>query len=86
MSPIRDWTSLEACKDYADAVYFGLSGISMRSNAGTFTLRNMKERREKYDALNSGALDAIMAVDIPTKGVDIPNLRIGNGYRIEFGF
>lgn len=47
MSPIRDWTSLEACKDFADAVYFGLSGISMRSNAGTFTLRNMKSFIDK---------------------------------------
>jgi len=34
MSPIRDWASLEACKDYADAVYFGIPSLSMRSSSG----------------------------------------------------
>jgi putative protease len=34
MSPIRDWSSLEACKDYANAVYFGLNELSLRSRAG----------------------------------------------------
>jgi len=33
MCPIRDWSSLEACKDYADAVYFGVSDLSLRANA-----------------------------------------------------
>jgi len=41
MSPIRDWASLEACKNYADAVYFGLSELTMRANADVFTLRNL---------------------------------------------
>lgn len=34
MSPIRDWASLEACKNYADAVYFGVTELSMRSASG----------------------------------------------------
>ncbi len=34
MSPIRDWASLEACKDYADAVYFGINDLSLRARAG----------------------------------------------------
>ena len=33
MCPIRDWASLEACKNYADAVYFGVSDLSLRANA-----------------------------------------------------
>lgn len=33
MCPIRDWASLEACKKYADAVYFGVSDLSLRANA-----------------------------------------------------
>lgn len=41
MSPIRDWASLEACKNYADAVYFGLSELTMRANADVFTLSNI---------------------------------------------
>jgi putative protease len=34
MCPIRDWASLEACKEYADAVYFGVADLSLRANAG----------------------------------------------------
>lgn len=34
MCPIRDWASLEACKQYADAVYFGVSELSMRAASG----------------------------------------------------
>ncbi|MFA5318610.1 MAG: U32 family peptidase [Patescibacteria group bacterium] len=41
MSPIRDWASLEACKNYADAVYFGLSDLTMRANADVFNLSNL---------------------------------------------
>jgi len=37
MSPIRDWASLEACKNYADAVYFGLDDLSLRARAGIKT-------------------------------------------------
>ena len=41
MSPIRDWASLEAAKNYADAVYFGLSDLTMRANANVFNLKNI---------------------------------------------
>ncbi|MFA5432129.1 MAG: U32 family peptidase [Candidatus Paceibacterota bacterium] len=34
MCPIRDWASLEACKDHANAVYFGVSELSMRAASG----------------------------------------------------
>ncbi|MFA5346267.1 MAG: peptidase U32 family protein, partial [Candidatus Omnitrophota bacterium] len=34
MSPIRDWASLEACKNYANAVYFGVDELSMRAASG----------------------------------------------------
>jgi len=35
MSPIRDFASLAACKNYADAVYFGISdSLSMRAHSG----------------------------------------------------
>ena len=37
MSPIRDWASLEACKNYANAVYFGVSELSMRAASGIKT-------------------------------------------------
>ncbi len=41
MSPIRDFASLDACKDYADAVYFGISdNLSMRAHSG-IKLRDM---------------------------------------------
>jgi len=34
MCPIKDWSSLEACKKYADAVYFGVNDLSLRARAG----------------------------------------------------
>lgn len=37
MCPIRDWASLEACKKYADAVYFGVSELNMRAASGIKT-------------------------------------------------
>jgi len=37
MCPIRDWASLEACKDYANAVYFGVTELSMRAASGIKT-------------------------------------------------
>lgn len=43
MCPIRDWASLEACKDYADAVYFGLPNLSLRAHAGAITMKDMKK-------------------------------------------
>jgi putative protease len=40
MSPIRDWSSLEACKNYADAVYFGVDSLTMRASSG-ITLKEL---------------------------------------------
>lgn len=34
MCPIQNWASLEACKDYADAVYFGVDSLSLRAASG----------------------------------------------------
>jgi len=41
MSPIRDWTSLEACKYYADAVYFGCSDLSLRARSNNIKLNEL---------------------------------------------
>jgi putative protease len=34
MCPIQNWASLEACKKYADAVYFGVESLSLRAASG----------------------------------------------------
>lgn len=34
MCPIQNWASLEACKEYADAVYFGVDSLSLRAASG----------------------------------------------------
>jgi len=34
MCPIQNWASLEACKEYADAVYFGVDSLSLRASSG----------------------------------------------------
>ncbi|MDD5569251.1 MAG: U32 family peptidase [Candidatus Pacebacteria bacterium] len=41
MSPVKDWAGLEACKNYADAVYFGLSQLSLRARANTLKLKDL---------------------------------------------
>ncbi|MCK5044899.1 U32 family peptidase [Candidatus Parcubacteria bacterium] len=41
MSPIKDWASLEACKNYADAVYFGASDLSLRARANNLKLSEL---------------------------------------------
>ena len=41
MSPIKNWASLEACKNYADAVYFGISDLSLRSRSNDLTLKDI---------------------------------------------
>ena len=47
MSPIKDWSSLEACKDYADAVYFSVSNLSMRQRSNNIKLNELKEFTDK---------------------------------------
>lgn len=41
MSPIKNWASLEACKNYADAVYFGVSDLSLRSRSNDLTTKDI---------------------------------------------
>jgi U32 family peptidase len=41
MSPIKNLASLEACKDYADAVYFSIDSLSMRTGLKGITLKNL---------------------------------------------
>ncbi len=43
MSPIKNRAGLEACANYADAVYFGLSEFNLRANSKGITLSNLKE-------------------------------------------
>jgi len=47
MSPIKNWASLEACKDYANAVYFGISDLSLRSRSNDLTLKDIPSFVEK---------------------------------------
>lgn len=42
MSPIKDWAGLEACKDYANGVYFGMSDLNLRSRANGFKNKDLK--------------------------------------------
>ncbi len=41
MSPIKNWASLEACKKYADAVYFGIADLSLRARTNSLTLKDV---------------------------------------------
>ena len=47
MSPIKNWASLEACKKYADAVYFGVPDLSLRSRSNDLTLKVIPSFVEK---------------------------------------
>ncbi|MBU1132628.1 U32 family peptidase [Patescibacteria group bacterium] len=47
MCPIRDWASLEACKEFADAVYFGTAELSMRANTGSIKISDLPKFVEK---------------------------------------
>ena len=47
MSPIKNWASLEACKDYADAVYFAASSLSMRQRSNNIRLNELKKFVDK---------------------------------------
>ena len=42
MCPVKDWAGLEACKDYADAVYFGVSDLSLRARANALKIKDLK--------------------------------------------
>lgn len=42
MSPVKDWAGLEACKNFADAVYFGVSDLSLRARANALKTKDLK--------------------------------------------
>ncbi|MDD4410010.1 MAG: U32 family peptidase, partial [Candidatus Pacebacteria bacterium] len=42
MCPIKDWASLEACKNYCDAVYFGVDDLNLRAKSDAITVPEMK--------------------------------------------
>ncbi len=52
MCPIRNMASLEACKDYADAVYFSVSDLSLRSNANNLKLSGLDNFTKKCHKYN----------------------------------
>ena len=52
VAPIRDLASLEACKDYADAVYFSVSTLSLRANANNLHLNKLKQFVKKCHSYN----------------------------------
>lgn len=41
MSPIKNKASFQACKDYADAVYFSVSDLSLRVGANNLSLKDL---------------------------------------------
>ena len=69
MSPIRDFASLEACKDYADAVYFGVSDLTMRANANAFSLQNMGKFVKEC---HKNKIKAYLTVNAVAYNSDIP--------------
>lgn len=42
MCPIKDWASLEACKNYCDAVYFGVDDLNLRAKSDAIKVSEMK--------------------------------------------
>lgn len=55
MSPVRNWAGLEACKQWADAVYFGCAGLSMRTTASTLKLSELGKFVNKCHEYNMKA-------------------------------
>lgn len=62
MCPIRDWASLEACKNYADAVYFGTADLSMRANADSITIKDLPRFAKKCHDLKIKAYLTVNSV------------------------
>lgn len=52
LAPIRNWASLEACKNYADAVYFGCSDLSMRARSNNILLSELAKFVKKCHKFN----------------------------------
>ncbi|MCK9578297.1 U32 family peptidase [bacterium] len=42
MCPIKDWASLEACKKYCNAVYFGVDDLNLRARSDALKTSEMK--------------------------------------------
>lgn len=59
MSPVKDWASLQACKDYADAVYFGASDLSLRANANAIKLSEVGKFVKKCHSYNIKAYQTL---------------------------
>ena len=62
MCPIRNMASVEACKDYADAVYFSVSDLSLRSNANNLKLSGLNDFTKKCHGYNIKAYLAVNSV------------------------
>lgn len=52
LAPIRNWASLDACKDYANAVYFGCSDLSMRARSNNILLSELDRFIKKCHKYN----------------------------------
>ena len=52
MSPIKNWASLEACKKYADAVYFGVPDLSLRARTNSLTIKDIPAFVSKCHSYN----------------------------------
>jgi putative protease len=62
MSPIQNWASLEACKDYSDAVYFGIADLSLRARANSLTIKDIKPFVQKCHSYNIKAYMTVNSV------------------------
>lgn len=62
MSPIKNWASLEACKDYSDAVYFGISSLSLRARVDSLTIKDIKPFVDKCHSYSIKAYMTVNAV------------------------
>jgi putative protease len=62
MSPIKNWASLEACKKYADAVYFGVPDLSLRARTNSLTLKDVPAFVSKCHSYNIKAYMTINSV------------------------
>jgi len=62
MSPIKNWASLEACKNYTDAIYFGISDLSLRARVDNLTIKDIKPFVKKCHSYNIRAYMTVNAV------------------------
>ena len=63
---VRNLATLSACKDYADAVYFSVDRLSLRSRAQDITLENLNDfadRVREYDLRSHLAVNSVIYPD-----------------------